>query len=356
MATLRRKVSLILFQLVTIVFVGISLYPVGKIIIVDGVSTAGKTSICQKLKNCEHLSWDKTIFNLCADVVERKIANLDKDIISQIVQYGIVSEEKTDEGETIYKLPRNNVELLYKKMVILYEKMPSLGIVYEREAYDQNQKCEEEQQIENSFQKKDESVGLLTKFEIHKCVEKVEEAMLEAAVKLAEQGKNVVIDTGIEDAEVMDMYREHLSKYKPCFVLVYCAAKDLVTRVRERNKEAAQSGVSIPGFSLEERKLDQPMMQLLAMYKPGNNQSSNMDHPLTLSKDDLDFVFKIGNDLFAKNCKVEELKQKIIKKFDLENNNFVSIVPQFEHDLVVDNSKKDNLNSCVKQIQSQIDD
>jgi chloramphenicol 3-O-phosphotransferase len=355
MKSIKKTFFLSLSFIISIFFVSNStLYSAGKIIILDGMSTVGKTSICRNLKNCEYLSYDKTACNLFAEVVEKKIPTLKKEIIEKLVKHNIVSVEKGENNAASYRFPRNSMKLLFEKAVLFAKYIPSTEVIlgYYRTESDRKELLRHKEEQNSS---KKGPVVLLTPEDKKNCVAKIGSTMFQEAVRLAESGKNVVIDTVIEESSIMETFKQFFKKYNPLFVLVHCSPKVIVERVRARNLNAEKNGTSI----FEARKLDQPLEQLLSMYKFGegfSKVSPSDSQNFILSENDLEFIFKSGKNLFDEGCDVKVLKGKMLQEFSLQSNKFVRVEPRFAHDLIIDNGeKKGSLESCVQKIQALLD-
>lgn len=356
-----KKVFLSLFPIIAIFFVvTTTLHSMGKLIIINGTSTAGKTRVCRELSNCQILSYDKTVANLFAEVIEKKIAMLDESIIAQLVEYDIVVVEEVGDGEVQYRLPRNNRELLLEKAALFQKHIASsevaLGDSRTEEACDRIMRSEEDTSGKSPF-------IWLTDEEKVECIGKTEQTMFVEAVKLVRQGQNVVIETVIEEDStkedsIMERIKCFFHEYEVYFVLVYCPIGDLIVRVRTRKTEAERDGTS----DFEERKLEQQLEQFLTMYKAADDLA---DDPLSrvladpqdsmISQSIVNCVFAFGSDLFDKGYYVEDLQLRMMEEFHLEDGGSVQIVPRFPHDLIVDNGEKGSLLGCARQIQDLID-
>jgi len=299
--------------------------PQGAIIILNGTSSAGKSSILQKITNCVDLSMDKASYNVIAEIVENKIFNtLDQKAIDLLIANDIFTRETTSNGVR-YKLPRNNPELFESKMETVEKLLPLLDTVIDY---------------------KQERFG-----------ERVLAEMTKEALQFSNRGQHVIIDTVVEYESEKQAFESAFRGSECYWVLVYCPPAELVTRVRRRNIVAQETGAT----KTEVRELETPIEQFLRIYAVSNDPKrspllDSLENPADarVSQVTLKAIFEDGADLFGKKYDVESLKRTAIDQWGLQSRRFATIAPKYRYDLIVDNGPADAAANCARQIQRLI--
>ncbi len=288
----------------------------GTIVILNGTSSAGKSSIGKNLKEeygfeCLHL--DTYLANSFAKWVENRIL------------------EET--GENVF-LERNNPNLILENFKKTITKMN-----LNEDDYDDDKVLTKEEEIAH--------------------INKASAEMFEEAKRKACDGNNVIVDTIIDfdTEEAYSAIKENLSGFNIKFVLAYCPFKVLAQRVEKRNIEGGA----------EERALVQPLVQFGEVYKAKENDSEIIVDVLT--KEDFKQTCKLAKIDFRINDKevfneetnfyiekynkfLEKLKREL--GFDNEEIESVKITPRLSYDLII-NTNENSPEESAKQIKELID-
>ena len=267
----------------------------GTIVILNGTSSAGKSSIARVLKDkyaYEYLELDEYVPNLMADLLELQVFQ--------------------KSNKTI-KIPRDDVRNEIEKY-------------YTQENY-----------FKDKFGLDIKDYIDFEAFE-EESVAPAENKMIEDAKKFANQGKNVIIDTFF--CEGMGDYnncRMGLKDYNTKSILVYLPLKDLISRVAIRNKKAETEKKP-----WEKASILNCLEQFGETYKKQDKSDAiivgdlfreNLKYVCELTKKEYDFGDKF--DEFLKN-------QENLFGFVEEKVETVKITPKLSYDLIINSGEYDS--------------
>jgi chloramphenicol 3-O-phosphotransferase len=159
-------------------------------------------------------------------------------------------------------------------------------------------------------------------------------------------GHNVVLDTVIcepieEDSDEYDFngYFNELGLYNVAFILVYCPFTTLVERVRMRNES---------GVAKERREYGVPIQFFRAMYKAAQPGDTPILDTLTRVE-----VRRLLETYVRSECETEkesnEFLSTVLKNLSLDRNESIRVTPRLKYDFIV-NTGTHSSEECARQI------
>lgn len=275
----------------------------GAIVVLNGTSSTGKSSISNILKNqysFEIIELDEYVPNEMANWLEKQVL------------------EKED--EKIIKIPREDVR-------------NEIARYFEEPGY-----------FKRKFGLSIEKYGEPDEAE---AIKAAEVKMISDAKKFSSEGKNVVVDTCFaQDFGSYDYFFTSLENLNSKFILVYVPLNILAQRINMRNQKAEKDNKPY-----EKAYMLSTLEQFVDIYKAQQNSDEIIID--TLSIED----FYTACELAKKEYPfTEETYKGFVTKlesrlgFDNKEVKSVKITPRLFYDLVVKNIDKDDIEKCVKQI------
>lgn len=266
--------------------------PLGKVFVVTGNSSAGKTSTCEELKNLlgddyEFVNGDIFVWNKIAEWVE---------------------------SQTKHKLPRDNPKQIA-------EQISSLG-------------------LELKFSKKNDPL-----------FRNAEKDVFQHAKELETQGKNVICDVVLANEESWKVFFDELNDVDVKLILLYCPISTLTQRVNMRNEKILKQDKPH-----EARPLYLALEQFGDIYKKSEKNDNSFIDELSLQElDDICTLAEkdFKSDVMDKFFSAERLKtahSDLVTKLDLKDKKIIHLTPREKYDLII-NSGEHSIHECAKQIE-----
>jgi|SaaInlStandDraft_4_1057021.scaffolds.fasta_scaffold11061_1 chloramphenicol 3-O-phosphotransferase len=274
-----------------VLFLSSSLIAQGTVILLNGTSSAGKSSIAQELQ--------KTL----GDSFE--FVGIDKDVnepnLNSIIEY---VQQKTKEQVT----PKN--------IDVIAEKLIKDGVITQEEI---------------------EAFSNQTSTELFK-------QMIQKIKDFTKDGKNVIFDTLIGDEGEQEIVRafEQFRGENVLFLLVYCPFQELAKRIAARN---------IVG-GMEQRTFTQVWCQFGGLYKAAKLGDTPILE--TLSKKTVsDLVQLHARSEFEEEKEFNEFLLELLENLSLNNHETVQITQRYKYDLIVNNATQSPA-ECAQHIHNFI--
>jgi chloramphenicol 3-O-phosphotransferase len=263
------------------------LRPQGTVILLNGTSSAGKSSIAQELQktldySCEFVGIDK---------------NVNEPALNTIIEY---VQQKTKEPVT-----KENIDDIAEKLV--------------------KDGTTTQEDLDNFY---------------GQASNKLFNGMIQKIKDFTQNGKNVIFDTIIGDDSEQEIVRafEQFRGENVLFLLVYCPFQELAKRIAARNS----------GDKLEQRDFSIVWRQFGGLYKAA--QPSDAPILETLSKNTVtDLVQLHARSEFEEEKEFNEFLSELLENLSLNNHEIVRITSSYKYDLIVNNATQSPA-ECAQQI------
>ncbi len=173
--------------------------------------------------------------------------------------------------------------------------------------------------------------------------------MFDKINQLAKQGINICIDTvlsGIEGEKELLHGLSRLNGLNTKMILVYCPLNILAQRVFQRNEQAIREN------NLENIRSLIDVVRFADIYKPQKSKNDIIVGQISIK--DIEYAYtppKNSTDIEIKNY--NEIKDILIKHFELIDKNFVNITSNINYDFIVDSSKRNPV-ECAENIYTNL--